>query len=197
MEVIPTSLDFGLVVPGEEVVRTVMLKEVPTDRFTISKIDFGQLPLTFAKQEEITLDGLKFYRTELTFALVDDKIEGKQSETVEFATDSKQFPNVRIPVIYEVASIIQTKPRVVSFGTVKVGEKAHEDIEFSTRSGRPVVAFVESLPNEVSFECRGGAYQVSFAPQTTGVWSGKICLNFDIAGVRTPCAIKCVAYVTK
>jgi hypothetical protein len=195
MEIMPTSLDFGLVVPSEEVFRTINLKEMPTDRFTILKVDVGQLPITYTRQEEIAPDGLKFYRTEFKFVLQDEKIEGNQSGVIEFTTDSKQFPNVKIPVVYKVAPVIRAIPSIVSFGMLKVGEKAESKVEFEARTGEPVAAIVKSLPNSVTFEKKSDAYLVSFMPEQSGIWENVLELELKSGSNILPLPLKCVAFV--
>lgn len=195
LEVVPTGLDFGLVVPGEEVTRTVMLKEVPTDRFSISKVDVGDLPLTWTKQESTALDGMEHYQFDLKFTLADEKIEGEQQGEIVFTTDSRQRPQVRIPVVYEATPLVRAIPSIISFGTVKVGEKAYADVEFISRNGDPVEVEVESLPEGVTFEKKENAYQVGFVSEKNGIWTGMIRLSITFDDHERPLPLKCVAFV--
>jgi hypothetical protein len=195
MEIVPKSLDFGLVIPHEEVRRTVTFKEVPTDRFSVSKIDFGNLPLTYVIQEMVALDGMKYYQTELQFILKDERIEGKQHGEIMFITDSYQFPQVKIPVIYEVAPIVQAIPGIVSFGTVRVGEKNRTEVKFESRNGFPIEVKVESLPEGITFEKKGEVYQVDFVSKNEGVWRNEIKLILVSGSHQIPTSLPCVAFV--
>jgi hypothetical protein len=195
MEIVPKSLDFGFVTPHEEVKRTVTLKEVPTDRFSISKINFGNLPLTCAMQEMTALDGMKYYQTELRFLLKNEKIEGKQRDEIVFITDSHQFPQIKIPVTYEVAPIVQAIPSIVSFGTVRVGEKNRTEVKFESRNGYPVEVILESLPEGITFEKSDKVYHIDFVPKKIGIWENEMKLILVAGSCQFPCSLKCVAFV--
>jgi hypothetical protein len=195
MNIIPKFLDFGLVVPGEEVNRVITFREVPTDRFSISKIDVGTLPLTFTTQETTALDGMNHYQIDLRFNLKDEKIEGKQQSEIVFSTDSHQYPVIKIPVIYEAAPFVYAVPSIVSFGTIKVKEKTETEIEFESRNGSPVDVKVELLPDGVTFEKNDNVYRVGFMANNTGIWRDEIKLILTSGGQHIPLSLKCVAFV--
>jgi hypothetical protein len=195
MEVTPGSLDFGIVNPGEEDSRVIVLKEVPTDRFSISKIEVGSLPLKTTIHEMVAVDGMNHYQIDLYFKLMDENIEGKREDFITITTDSRQFPQMKIPVIYEASSSIRAIPSVVSFGTVKVGEKVVSEIEFESRGNGSVEVKVESLPGGVRFEKHGDKYQVQFNAQSAGIWEGVIKLTLKSGNRKVQLSLECAAFV--
>lgn len=61
MKITPKAVDFGVVVPGSSISRTVLLTEVPTDRFSILTVDTGSLPITWKTEESKDNNGLSSY----------------------------------------------------------------------------------------------------------------------------------------
>jgi len=102
MDVTPTRLDFGLMVPGKPTSRTVSLQEKPTDRFRLKDVYSGALPLTHSVETATDRDGLATVCIRLTLKS-DDESPGEHEGRVTLSTDSALRPTIIIPVKYRIA----------------------------------------------------------------------------------------------
>jgi len=198
MEVTPTKLDFGIVVPGKVCSRVVSLREKPTDRFVLKEVGSGDLPLSHNVETTKDSNGLATYRVHLELNVKDESL-GEQHGELVLSTDSDVRPKVTIPVLFKTESPLRATPSVISLGTVVVGDAREERVQLVSRSGEPVTAQIECCPEEcaIVFDRKKNPTEmvVVINLKQAGIWQGIIKLRAKDATKEQAVAIRCVAYV--
>ena len=176
MTVVPVGLDLGIVIPGKSYDRTVRLTEVPTDRFSIERID-SSLPIAHAVEAVKDVNGLTTYRVRLS-PKVDGSLSGEQTGEVTIATSSRFRPRVVLPVKFKVAPPVFIEPSVVALGTIRVGEASSQKVRLVSRDNVPLAVTIASAPEgcsvEVNKQGRSTELIVTVTPATAGIWQGVI-----------------------
>ncbi len=197
MEVTPTTVDFGLLVPGRRCRRLISLREKPTDRFLLKTIDPGKLPITHNVEVARDKDGLRTYRVTLDLSL-NEGWSGECRGALQVATDSYIRPTITVPVRFEVEPPVRAIPSVISFGTLPVGESRQETVEFVSRYGDPVEVRIEDHPDECSLtlELNNGRPKmiVEARLKGCGVWQGTIRAIAIVRAQEHVIAIRCAGY---
>jgi hypothetical protein len=197
MHVVPERLDFGTIVPGETVSRTVTLSEVSTDRFTVQAVDVGDLCLSSAFESYEEDDGLVVYRIGLTLA-PEEAAAGSHAGMVVVATDSQQLPRVEIPVRYQVPSRVVAIPETISFGSATVGTVLSEQVRFLSRDGEALSVSVDAAPEGAVIDKEVGSdpstLTVSCKIDEPGVWHDFLEVTVKGTSWEETLEIKCSAY---
>ena len=107
MAIVPDQLDFGQLVSGYSVNRTVRLSETMTDRFRVESVDVGQLPVKHLITQKQNAEGLSDYLLRFTL-LPDDVVPGRHAAVITIKTNSRLVPGVRIPIRFHVESQLRT-----------------------------------------------------------------------------------------
>ncbi len=200
MEVTPTRLDFGQVVPGIASVRTVSLREKPADRFVLQQIDPGKLPIGHNVEMTKDKDGLATYRVHLELK-VDETWSGEHREELKLTTDSRVRPEVTIPVVFRIEPPVRASRSVIALGTVVVGEPREERVELLSRSGEPVAVEITEHPQECSIKLderhNPVAMIVSVTLRNPGIWQGAIRARTRTSLGKEALEIRCVGYARK
>ena len=197
MVVTPTKLDFGVVVPREECLRTVCLREVPTDRFVLKNVDLGKLPIVHDVEVAKDKDGLATYRVHLDLE-VDEEWSGEHEEELSLTTDSNIRPKVTIPVLFRIKPAVRAIPSVISFGNVVIGEPREARVEFVSRYGDAVDLEVDTHPDECSItldrEKNPLVMTVALELSKPGIWHEVIILNTETRTGKEVLEVRCVGY---
>ncbi len=138
MKVVPTKLDFGCIAAGERCSRTVCLREVPTDRFLLKKVDPGELPVSWDVEKSRDKSGLMVYRIRLDLA-VGERPAGSHNGRVTLSTSSSLRPKVVIPATFEVPQPVRAVPGAVSFGTVTIGDMSEERVRLVSQDSESLI----------------------------------------------------------
>ena len=205
MEVRSSELNFGTILPGQRVDRVVVLKEVPTDRFKIEKIEVGVIPVSFSTETIEEADKLNLYRTRVSFLAEENaalfQTPGKQTGKIIFYTDSHQYPEVVIPVVFEIPPAIRAIPSILSFGMVPEGQRREIEVEFISRNGENIEISFKSTPEFVTVKplTKDGASFViiQFSAKDPGIWEGEIALELKAGSLIENLNLKYAAYVQK
>jgi hypothetical protein len=201
MNVSPRTLNFGKIIPNEKIERTVTLQEVPTDRFKIEKIEAGNLPISTRVETEIEKTGLNFYKLKMQLSVSKNskvfQTLGSHEDIIIIRTDSRIYPQIVIPIVYEIPPVIRAIPSIISFGTVKKGETAQCNVEFESRNKKTVKFKIKSLPDEMSFEKKGTVCMFNFTAKETGIWEGTVQLDLTEGFYHEILPLKCAAFVTE
>jgi Protein of unknown function (DUF1573) len=197
MEVVPQQLDFGLMVPDKPVSRTVSLVEKPSDRFVLTKVDPGKLPILHEIDVARGRDGLATYKVHLKLS-IDGKTSGAQRGEVALTTDSHTRPRITIPVTFQAARPVRAFPSVLSLGTIAPGEAHQSQVEFISRYGEPLDIHVGSHPEEctitVDRTVTPARITVATTLKTQGIWQGVIKVKVGTPSGEESIEIKCVGY---
>jgi hypothetical protein len=198
MKVVPRALSFGTVVPGRPVTQTFLMEETTTDRFTIRRVEPGTLPV--AHQVKVSEDhhGLRVYQVRCTLR-VDESASGRHAEVLSVKTDSRLYPNVSIPVTYEVAPFAAAVPGAVALGEVPVGEPRRQEVRFTSRAGAPTSVEVEEAPAGVTAEVAadpkaGPLLTLTVTLDKPGIWQGVVKAGVRSGARRETIVIPCAAY---
>lgn len=198
MAVVPSSIDFGTVVPGEAYYRTVRMNEVDTDEFTVTRVDSGKVPITHEVVEAQNADGLSTYRIQLGLK-VDHKWVGKQLGELTIATSSRFRPQLKIPVRFEVQPNVRVEPSVMAFGAVKAGRISQQRVQIVSRDAEAPRVQVVSVPKECSVkiaeESLSSALIATVQLNRVGVWQDSIKVQVANSKGKEAIEINCTAYV--
>ncbi len=200
MKVVPAWLDFGKIMPGETVSRTVTLSEVPTDRFTVQGVDTGDPCLGSAVESYQKDDGLIVYRIGFKLAPGESRA-GSHTGTVVVATDSQQLPRVEIPVRYQVPSHVAAIPGTISFGSVPVGTVVSEQVQLHSTDGDALAVSVESPPKGGAIAVDESSDPVTLTIQCNvdqlGIWKESAKVTVKGRSWEETVEIKCLAFATE
>ena len=196
MRVVPESLDFGAIVPGEAVSRTVTLSEVPTDRFSVERLDVGELPIRHRLAFYKKISGLRVYRIRCDLK-PGPCTAGRYSGSLVVVTSSEQLPQVDIPVKYEVLSPVTAKPEFIFFGAVPVGTPVQERVELRACEGDDLTILVETVPDNLAVEVVDGdppALIIRGNIDVVGPWEGPVVVKAQSESWEERLKIRCVGY---
>ena len=197
MEIAPTKLDFGLMIPGKPCSRTVTLREKPTDRFVLKDVDIGNLPLERRIEATRDQNGLATYRVHLELK-VDERSSKEQQGELILTTDSLVRPKVTIPITFQIEPLIRAIPSVISLGAVAVGESREENVQFVSRCGEPLDVQIESYPDECSITINQtkapSEMIVAVKLKEPGIWQGIIRVRMQTPSGKEVIDVKCVGY---
>lgn len=127
MAIVPGGLDFGQVSHRDRVARTLRLSEVSSDRFKPTSVDVGSLPLTYELSGKENADGLHDYY--VRFELSTNGLEpGEYKQTVAINTNSRQLPEIKVPVRFRVQPQYDVQSKIVSFGAIPIDSQLEKII---------------------------------------------------------------------
>jgi hypothetical protein len=198
MAVMPESLDFGGVAPGNRCTRSIRFSEVASDRFILTGIDVGKLPITHNISVAKDKQGFSTYRVDMELCPREQDV-GEQTGIITFMTDSVVRPKVLAPVRYKVAPPVLAVPSVVSVGAVHAGDVGEQRIQIISRIGDLSDLSVESCPDECSVRVNKDENPpelvVGVRLHKAGIWQGTIKVAISLPNRKEVIDIKCAGYV--
>ena len=197
MKITPKAVDFGVVVPGSSISRTVLLTEVPTDRFSILTVDTGSLPITWKTEESKDNNGLSSYLLRLGLNVA-QAAPTRHEGAIVVTTNSISRPRVAIPIAFHVAPYVRAVPSVVSLGTIRVGDVREQKIQFVSRDGAPISLTIDKTAEDCVTavdNTHPAQLLVRLRPQTVGIWQRQLRITAHSASRHELVEINCVAYV--
>lgn len=200
MTVSPDHVDFGLVVPGSTYKRTVLLKELPTDRFSLLEVEVGNLPVECEVETRRGDTGLHTHKLDLVLRVPDGATSGETRSVVVLNLDNHERKQVHIPVSYEVEPSIKAVPSAVSFGTIAIGEEHVRKLQIIPEDGSSIKSVrVQSSPGctvEVDRETKPAEITVKVQLSESGIWIGNISVDVETeSGLKQTLEITGAAYV--
>ena len=198
MSIEPMGLGFGRVVKGETYERTVNISEVPTDRFTILKVDSENQPIRGEFETLGERGGLKTYQVKAIFS-PDGNLPDREKNFFTVETDSLLRPKLQIPYSYSVMPDVYSEPSVISLGSTKAGTTTEETIRITVRGKDKFQCEIKSVPEgcEVKIVKEGNPTELLFTatPKQPGIWQGKLVIVVTISEREEILEIDCVGYV--
>ena len=199
VQITPSRVDFGMVVPGKSYSRTLRLVELPTDRFVLEGVDAGSLPMTCEIEEVDNANGLRAYRLHLNLSVEQSETAGEHVSELLLALDGHAREQVKIPVRFEVESSVKAIPSAVALGTVKVGESCEGRVQLVSRNDVDLTILDCEAPEGCSVEVDRGASPpeliVKVQLAESGIWRGVIRSRvLSSSGDEQSIEIKCAAY---
>jgi hypothetical protein len=198
MQIEPMMIDFGNVIAGEKYTRTINLTEVPTDRFSITKIDSNSKPIKGSFNTIGIHQGLKTYQAEILFS-PNDKESEPLNDFFVIETNSILRPNIPIYYTYKLLSDISAKPSTISLGSVAIGETVEEKITITSRKHEIINCRIQKVPDNCNAEIvrQGNPTEllVRIKPNKSGIWQDKIFVVVKTSLREEVLEIDCVGYV--
>jgi hypothetical protein len=203
MKVSPGELSFGRIRSGDPVSRTILISEVPTDRFTIDSIHAGAWPIGHeVTTKTSTGRDLRSYAVSLTLRPAELR-PGGHSGVVRIETSSKRVPYLDVGWTAEVPPDVQMEPGVLSFGKVPVGERRRLVAELRSANARRfevLVPAVETGPFVVHVEPDTDRSRCAVIVECAATSEGPASLSVPLRvlgdGWETIAQLKCAAFVT-
>ena len=198
LEVTPTRLDFGRILPSDTGTRNVYLREADVDRFEIieKSIDVGQLPLTVKVSKRLLANDLNEYQ--LACVLDPAKASpGRHSGKLQIMTTSSLRPSVAIPITFEIGSPVKAVPPSFALGVATVGTTSSGHVRLrSNGSAGPLSASLVREPSnaKASIEPDGDSViiHLNMSPVTAGVWNDELVVQvsgeFGSSLLTLPCS---------
>ncbi len=174
MEIMPTSIDFGLLASGSSLVeRTIVLRETPQDRFAIQEINSDAIPtVDISRTVELGESGLRSYKLVLRLRH-SPELRGHELGELVISTDSKLRPTVSVPIRWRAEPQIRVQPSVLSYGSVKLGEEVSRKLRITSSVDDPLELRDVSAPDDFdveSTEVEGAiVLNVRFRPTELGI----------------------------
>jgi hypothetical protein len=198
MQIDPMMIDFGNVVTGEKCTRTVNLTEVPTDRFSITKIDSNSKPIQGSFKTIGIHQGLKIYQAEISFVP-----DGKESESAMnfFIVETNSILRPKIPIYYtyQLLSDISAEPSTLSLGSAAIGKTVEEKITITSQKDKIISCQVQKVPDNCHVEIvrQGNPAEllVRIKPDKSGIWRDKITVAVKTSSREEVLNIECAGYV--
>lgn len=202
MDISPDHVDFGSVVPRRTYTRTVLLKELPTDRFALLGVEVGTLPLTYEIERRRDSNGLSIHKLDLALSVPEGATSGKTRSVVALNLDGHERQRAHVPVSYEVEPPIKISPSAVSFGTIGIGEEHERILQIIPDDGSSI--------ESVRFQCSPGCavevdrgtkpveITVGVRLKKPGIWIGKITIDVETeSGLKQTLEVTGTAYVSE
>lgn len=175
MVVIPRVVEFGVLSPGRPCSRTLMLREVATDRFVVQDIDPGDLPVKHQIETETGEDGLAAYRVRLELE-VGKEYSGQYTRNITLNTNSVVHSKLVVPVRFSVPPQVRVVPSVISLGTFSLGQSREAKLRFVSRDGERINVQPVSNPDGCAIEVASneGSPEVTVVvkPEESGPFDG-------------------------
>jgi hypothetical protein len=201
LKITPSELDFGRLDRSKPaVVRTVLLSEVPSDRFELKSVAIGDAKhLSAAFAPEPSTNGLAAYRVSVRLEPA-DLSPGSNAHRIHLRTTSVLRPDIVLPVKWEVKPRVSCSPETLSFGAVDRGKAPHRSVSFiSSNPADTYVVEVKSKPDGwiVQIEYQHGQPVLSIQPRFSkdGLLKEKIVLNFNGSTWHETTELTCVGIV--
>lgn len=200
MKVIPESLRFGTMTPDSTEVKTIRVREVPTDRFQITNVESDSLPITWS-MSRVRMEGeLSQYNVNCEIRPTGLQL-GSHEGILKIRTTSRLRPEIVIPVYCEISADVRAVPGVVSFGNMAIGEIASQRFEFRSKSSSRLTIRPVDIPPHCQVHLHGqgttnpwGSIDGCFP--AAGLWKGAAL--FEISSGDEPpdiVQLQCVAHV--
>lgn len=155
MRIVPHSVDFGVVVPGQSYTRTIRLTEVASDRFEIHSVKVSGLPSRSQWQlvEKHASRTLHDYLVRLTITM-DAQVPrtGDYAGELVVTTSSHVRPHICVPTRLTVPQAVCAEPSIISLGSVVAGEQRQARVRFISRSTESFSIDVARWPRECRIE---------------------------------------------
>jgi hypothetical protein len=198
LKVMPPILEFGTVIPERSShPQSFTMQEVTTDRFTVKKVDVGQLPLVHKMDVVKDHHGLRTYRFQCTLR-GHETTPGPHSEFFAITTDSRFHPIVRIAVRYDMAARVEAVPSVAALGEIPVGEPCRQQVRLTSPTGDPLAVEIEESPAEAVVKIDPNPTEPVLTLTVTlsrpGPWHGLIKGRAQAGSHRASIEIPCAAY---
>jgi hypothetical protein len=198
MQIEPMMIDFGNVVAGEKYTRTINLTEVPTDRFSVTKISSNNQPIQGSFNTIGVRQGLKTYQAEILFS-PNDKESDLSNNFFIIETNSILRPKVSIPYTFKLLSDISAEPSTISLGSMAIGETVEEKITITSRKHEIINCRIQKAPDNCNAEIvrQGNPTEllVRIKPNKSGIWQDKIFVAVKTSSREEVLEIDCVGYV--
>lgn len=194
-DVLPNSINFGTVATGHTYTRTVTLSETAADRFSLTKIDVGELPLTCTREEATDVRGLRSYKLRCELKCKDIP-SGKHGGVLRLHTDSRFGAEVSVPVAFEVPPLVSAVPSVLAVGDFPIGETREYKIDLIssielTASDITVAEVPDGVKVSVVSDSGKPKLLVTVALTVAGIWQGVIKATIRHGARTEPIEVLC------
>lgn len=196
----PNRLDFGQVSAAKTYEQTVRLEEVPTDRFEITAVQGGSLPVAWELEPPATANGLRQYRLRVRLRPQGLAL-GRHEGELRITTTSAIRPTITLPVRFEVLPAVRAIPSVVSVGTARLGQPQRQEVELLSDAGPILDVSVEKKPAGCTVELpaqRGGSrVALTIVLSQPGVWRQDVVLAVRTEAQQHRVVLPCVGFGTE
>lgn len=202
MKITPSYIDFGSVVQGKSYARTVLLEELPSDRFALVGVDAGELPITCKAEDVVNRDGLHLYRLSLRLSLRGHNVAGKYAGDLHLTLDGYSVKTMIVPIRYEVKTSIRVIPEAVAFGTVSAGASLERTIRIISNRENDCTVVACDVPKGCSVRVDRHTYTTVVILKVLlvdpGMWQDAVEITVrSRSGQQSVIHVPCAAYVLK
>lgn len=200
LQVSPSTVDFGAIVPGSCSKRILRVREASTIRFTQASIDVIDLPMRHSVTREVNKSGFSMYKFDLELQPT-EQVPGVYKKTLAINTNSLTNPSAKIPILYEILPTTAVEPPSLSVGTVGVNHSRVDILKIYSLNSVIKSARMLNSPKECSILQSLDNGKVELIVTTTlvtpGVWQDKIVLQVHTDTGDQKLEIQCTGLARK